>query len=117
MEGSLAVMIPLVGVILSLAIPIVAIIMVFVTAMHKKKQDKEVRQLIIENHTDAETEDIQRNQVVLKSLDISPVSISLQILLKEKEIRPSCILCIKVLLSTILKPKFFIHTLGRDIRC
>ena len=55
MEGSLAVMIPLVGVILSLAIPIVAIIMVFVTAMHKKKQDKEVRQLIIENHTDAET--------------------------------------------------------------
>ena len=55
MEGSLAVMIPLVGVTLSLAIPIVAIIMVFVTAMHKKKQDKEVRQLIIENHTDPET--------------------------------------------------------------
>lgn len=55
MEESLAVMIPLAGVILSLAIPIVAIIMVFVSAMNKKKQDKEVRQLIIENHTDAET--------------------------------------------------------------
>lgn len=55
MEDSLGVMIPLAAVILSLAIPIVAIIMVFVTAMNKKKQDKEVRQLIIENHTDAET--------------------------------------------------------------
>ena len=55
MEDSLGVMIPLAGVILSLSIPIVAIIMVFVTVMNKKKHDKEVRQLIIENHTDAET--------------------------------------------------------------
>ena len=55
MEDILGVMIPLAGVILSLAIPIVAIIMVFVSAMNKKKQDKEIRQLIIENHTDAET--------------------------------------------------------------
>lgn len=55
MEESLAVMIPLAAVILSLAIPIVAIIMVFVTVMNKKKQDKEIRQLIIENHTDPET--------------------------------------------------------------
>ena len=55
MEESLGVMIPLAGVILSLSIPIVAIIMVFVTVMNKKKHDKEVRQLIIENHTDAET--------------------------------------------------------------
>ena len=55
MEESLGVMIPLAGVILSLSIPIVAIIMVFMTAMNKKKHDKEIRQLIIENHTDAET--------------------------------------------------------------
>ncbi len=55
MEECLGVMIPLAGVILSLSIPIVAIIMVFVTVMNKKKHDKEVRQLIIENHTDAET--------------------------------------------------------------
>jgi NADH:ubiquinone oxidoreductase subunit 5 (subunit L)/multisubunit Na+/H+ antiporter MnhA subunit len=55
MEESLGVMIPLAGVILSLSIPIVAIIMVFMTVMNKKKHDKEVRQLIIENHTDAET--------------------------------------------------------------
>ena len=55
MEESLGVMIPLAGVILSLSIPIVAIIMFFMTVMNKKKHDKEVRQLIIENHTDAET--------------------------------------------------------------
>ncbi len=55
MEDSLGVMIPLAGVILSLSIPIVAIIMVFMTVMNKKKHDKEVRQLIIENHTDPET--------------------------------------------------------------
>ena len=55
MEDSLGVMIPLAGVILSLSIPIVAIIMVFMTVMNKKKHDKEIRQLIIENHTDAET--------------------------------------------------------------
>ena len=55
MEECLGVMIPLAGVILSLSIPIVAIIMVFMTVMNKKKQDKEVRKLIIENHTDAET--------------------------------------------------------------
>ena len=55
MEESLGVMIPLAGVILSLSIPIVAIIMFFMTVMNKKKHDKEIRQLIIENHTDAET--------------------------------------------------------------
>ena len=55
MEESLGVMIPLAGVILSLSIPIVAIIMVFMTVMNKKKHDKEVRQLIIENKTDPET--------------------------------------------------------------
>lgn len=55
MEESLGVMIPLAGVILSLSIPIVAIIMVFMTVMNKKKHDKEIRQLIIENKTDPET--------------------------------------------------------------
>ena len=55
MEDILGVMIPLAGVILSLSIPIVAIIMVFMTVINKKKHDKEIRQLIIENHTDTET--------------------------------------------------------------
>ena len=55
MEGTLAVMTPLMAVILSLGIPIVVIIMVFLKKMKKNQQEKEIRQLIIENHTDAET--------------------------------------------------------------
>ena len=68
-------MIPLVGVILSLAIPIVAIIMVFVTAMHKKKQDKEVRQLIIENHTDAETAKLLIDEPKKQPRKMGPVNL------------------------------------------
>jgi len=55
MEGTLAVMTPLMAVILSLGIPIVVVIMVFLKKMKKDQQQKEIRQLIIENHTDAET--------------------------------------------------------------
>lgn len=55
MEGSLAVMIPLMAVILSLGIPIVVVIMVFLNRMKKDQQQKEIRQLIIENKTDPET--------------------------------------------------------------
>ncbi len=55
MEGTLAVMTPLMAVILSLGIPIVVIIMVFLKKMKKNQQEKEIRQLIIENHTDPET--------------------------------------------------------------
>jgi uncharacterized membrane protein affecting hemolysin expression len=55
MEGTLAVMTPLMAVILSLGLPIVVIIMVFLKKMKKNQQEKEIRQLIIENHTDPET--------------------------------------------------------------
>ena len=55
MEGNLAVMITLMAVILSLGIPIVVVIMVFLNRMKKDQQQKEIRQLIIENKTDPET--------------------------------------------------------------
>jgi len=55
MEGSIAVMIPLMAVILSLGVPIVVVIMVFLKMMKKDQQQKEIRQLIIENKTDPET--------------------------------------------------------------
>ena len=55
MEGNLAVLIPLMAVILSLGIPIVVVIMVFLNRMKKDQQQKEIRQLIIENKTDPET--------------------------------------------------------------
>lgn len=45
----------LVAVILSLGLPIVVIIMVFLKKMKKDQQEKEIRQLIIENKTDPET--------------------------------------------------------------
>lgn len=55
MEEILGEMIPLVAVILSLGLPIVVVVMVLIAKMNKEKQQKELRQLIIENHTDAET--------------------------------------------------------------
>lgn len=55
MEGTLVLMTPLMAVILSLGIPIVVIIMVFLKKMKKNQQEKEIRQLIIENKTDPET--------------------------------------------------------------
>ena len=55
MEGILAVMIPLTAIILSLGIPIVVVIMVFLKKMKKDQQQKEICQLIIENKTDPET--------------------------------------------------------------
>jgi uncharacterized membrane protein affecting hemolysin expression len=55
MEEILGEMIPLVAVILSLGLPIVVVVMVLIAKMNKEKQQKELRQLIIENKTDAET--------------------------------------------------------------
>ena len=43
------------GVIFIFGLPVVAVLMAFISSMVKKKRDKEIRQLIIENHTDAET--------------------------------------------------------------
>lgn len=55
LTGALALVIPLVGVILSLCIPIVVIIMVFLTKMKKNQHEKEIRQMIIENNVEPET--------------------------------------------------------------
>jgi hypothetical protein len=45
----------MIAIILGLGLPIIAVIMVFVQSMKKNRLDKEVRQLIIENHIDPET--------------------------------------------------------------
>ena len=55
MEEILGEMIPLVAVILSLGLPIIVVVMVFLKKMKKGQQQKEIRQLIIENKTDPET--------------------------------------------------------------
>ena len=45
----------LVIIVLIFGLPVIAVIMVSWTSMYKKKREKEIRQMIIENHTDAET--------------------------------------------------------------
>ena len=45
----------LVAIIFIFGLPVIAVVMAFIKKMKKNQHDKEVRQLIIENHTDAET--------------------------------------------------------------
>ncbi|MBR0182056.1 MAG: hypothetical protein IJQ05_02105 [Bacteroidaceae bacterium] len=49
------VLIPIFAVVLSLSIPIVAIVMVFITSIKKKNRDTELRLALIQQGTDAET--------------------------------------------------------------
>ena len=46
---------PLFGVVLFLSIPIVAIVMVFITSIKKKNRDTELRLALVQQGTDAET--------------------------------------------------------------
>ena len=48
-------LIPIFAVVLSLSIPIVAIVMVFITSIKKKNHDTELRLALIQQGTDAET--------------------------------------------------------------
>lgn len=45
----------LAAVVLIFGLPVISVVMVIVAKMHKNKQQRELRQMIIENHTDAET--------------------------------------------------------------
>lgn len=60
-------LIPLSAVVLSLLIPIVAIMCAIHASIEKKKCDTELRRLIIENHTDLET-----TQALLKEQEKKP---------------------------------------------
>ena len=48
-------LIPIFAVVLSLSIPIVAIVMVFITSIKKKNRDTELRLALVQQGTDAET--------------------------------------------------------------
>lgn len=50
-----AVLISIFATVLSLSIPIVAIVMVFITSIKKKNRDTELRLALIQQGTDAET--------------------------------------------------------------
>ena len=49
------VLVPIISVILALGLPIVVMVMFFVSKMKKDRQKKEIRQMIIENNVDPET--------------------------------------------------------------
>ena len=76
----------LVAVICSLGIPIIVILMVFIRKMKKDKQAKEIRQLIIENHTDPETAKLLVDEPKKEKEPRTPGSIDLSTL------RSACIL-------------------------
>ena len=76
----------LVAVICSLGIPVVVIIMVYLRKMKKDKQAKEIRQLIIENHTDPETAKLLVDEPKKEKQPRKPGSIDLSTL------RTACIL-------------------------
>ena len=76
----------LVAVVCSLGIPIVVVIMVFLRKMKKDQQAKDIRQLIIENHTDSETAKLLVDEPKKEKEPRKPGSIDLSTL------RTACIL-------------------------
>ena len=99
-------MTPLMAVILSLGIPIVVIIMVFLKKMKKNQQEKEIRQLIIENHTDPETAKLLIDEPKKQPRKMGPFNLD--------NLRAACILlgiglgaCIDWLAGTATKSIYF----------
>jgi F0F1-type ATP synthase assembly protein I len=84
MEGILGEMIPLVAVILSLGLPIVVVVMVLIAKMNKEKQQKELRQLIIENKTDPETAKLLIDEPKKQKRELGPFNL--------ENLRAACIL-------------------------
>lgn len=68
-------LVQMVAVILIFGMPVIAVVMSFLSSMHKKKQDKEVRQLIIENHTDAETAKLLIDEPKKQPRKMGPVNL------------------------------------------
>ena len=96
----------LVAIILMLSLPIIAVVMSFWSSMHKKTKDKEIRQLIIENHTDAETAKLLIDEPKKQPRKMGPFNLD--------TLRAACILlgislgaCIDWLTGTATKSIYF----------
>jgi len=96
----------LVAIILMLSLPIIAVVMSFRSSMHKKTKDKEIRQLIIENHTDAETAKLLIDEPKKQPRKMGPFNLD--------NLRAACILlgiglgaCIDWLAGTATKSIYF----------
>ena len=86
MENLMENFIGLVAVVLSLGIPVIVILMVYIRKMKRDRQQKEIRQLIIENKTDAETVKLLLDEPkkVKKARELGPVNLD--------TLRSACIL-------------------------
>ena len=65
----------LVAIIFIFGLPVIAVVMSFWSSMHKKTKDKEIRQLIIENHTDAETAKLLIDEPKKQPRKMGPVNL------------------------------------------
>ena len=96
----------LVTIVLIFGMPVIAVVMVFLSSMHKKTKDKEVRQLIIENHTDAETAKLLIEEPKKQPRNMGPFNLD--------NLRAACILlgiglgaCFNWLVSVATKSIYF----------
>ena len=99
-------LVKMVAVILIFGMPVIAVVMVFLSSMHKKTKDKEVRQLIIENHTDPETTKLLIDEPKKQPRNMGPFNLD--------TLRAACVLlgiglgaCIDWLAGTATKSIYF----------
>ena len=72
------------AVIFIFGLPVIAVLMAFISSMNKKKREKELRQLIIENHTDAETAKLLIDEPKKQKREMGPFNLD--------TLRTACIL-------------------------
>ena len=72
------------AIILIFGLPVIAVVMGIIAAMNKRKRDKEIRQLIIENHTDPETAKLLIDEPKKQKRQLGPVNLD--------TLRTACIL-------------------------
>ena len=96
----------LVTIVLIFGLPVIAVVMAFWSSMHKKSKDKEIRQLIIENHTDAETAKLLIDEPKKQPRKMGPFNL--------ENLRAACILlgiglggCIDWLVGVATKSIYF----------
>ena len=96
----------LVTIVLIFGLPVIAVVMAFWSSMHKKTKDKEIRQLIIENHTDAETAKLLIDEPKKQPRKMGPFNL--------ENLRAACILlgiglggCIDWLVGVATKSIYF----------
>ena len=96
----------IVAIIFIFGLPVIAVVMAFWSSMHKKTKDKEIRQLIIENHTDAETAKLLIDEPKKQPRQMGPFNLD--------TLRAACVLlgiglgaCIDWVVGTATKSIYF----------